>query len=637
MTWKVVTGKSAKTFSEVVDLGRRAKSLKVNKINSFDGLLRPGDKIDLMGNFTLTDLGLTDSDDDQGSEDIVMAVLENVEVLSAGREDRNGRRYELSKVKNSVDGFNMEFTIVTLNLTPKQVARVELAEKTGGLFAVLRHPKDTSVTEYEYLGSDILLTKDAPENVDLVLDENGNPIGRVVGDNIVDANGKIIGKVVDGKAVTFDGKPMGQIVKNVSPDDPILRVKETADIVRDADGNIIGRVVDGKIIDAQGRVVGEVDASGRAIGKDGRVLGKVEKNVALDANGNPVNIAKSAAASATRTRMETVVRDASGKVIGRVVDGKVVDANGNVIGTVDKSGNAVGLDGRKLGKTESVMVNQNGEVVGSEAQVVRDASGNVIGKVSEVVRDANGNVIGRVVDGKIIDADGNVVGTVDKDGNAVGLDGKVLGKTEKVVIDADGKVVGTVDKDGRATGLNGESLGVAETVLLDADGKVVGNVAEVVRDASGNVIGRVVNGQVLDADGNVIGTVDENGNAVGLNGEILGAVETVVTDENGQLVNEAVEVVRDAKGNIIGRIVDGKVVDENGNVIGEVKDGKVVDASGKVIAEGVSISAENPVAVAAEMNAKAEAAVTREVKFIDYIPGGTAKDGIVPVVRVRLE
>jgi Flp pilus assembly protein CpaB len=622
ITWEFITGRAAEKFSENLDLGRRAMSIRVSKIDSFDGLLRPGDTIDLMGKFELGKLGVVDAqrNDREAKEEVVMPVLERVTVLSAGREDYTGRRYERSQTRNSIDGFDMEFTIVTLHLSPRQVARVELAQQTGSLFAVLRHPDDSSLAGYDYMRANSLLEKDRPEAVDLVLDATGKPIGRIVGDNVVDANGNIIGKVVNGQAVGLDGKPLGQVVRNVAADDPLLRVTQTADLVRDAQGNVIGRVVDGKIVDARGNVIGSVDASGRAVGLDGRVIGTVQKNVALDAQGNPVDLTRSGA-KASQTKMEQVVRDAQGNIIGRVVNGQVVDKDGKVIGRVDASGQAIGLDGGRLGSVEQVMTDQQGNVVGQVKDIVRDASGRVVGSVEEVVRDAQGNIIGRVVNGEIVNDKGEVIGRVGADGKAVGLDGKVLGSVEKVI--------------------------------RDQQGNIVGQVEQVVRDAQGRVIGRVVNGQILNEKGEVIGRVDKDGRAIGLDGKVLGTVETravgadgqeigrvekAIVDASGQVVGELAEVVRDAQGNIIGRLVDGKVVDATGKVIGELRDGKIVDANGNVIAEGVTVSTENAALVEAALRQQLdETAGTSQPATVDFIPGGTAKEGIQPVIKVRLE
>lgn len=638
MTWESVTGTSAATFSEVVELGRRAMTIKVSKVDSFDGLLRPGDRIDLMGVFQLDDLGLDVGVDESEPEDIVMAVLQEVEVIAASRQDLNGTRYEVKRDKNSADGFDMEFTMVTLNLTPLQVKRVQLAEETGDLFAVLRNPKDTSVSDTDYVGVEILLTEDKPEPVDLVLDANGNPVGRIVGDNVVDSEGNIIGKVVDGKAVGFDGKPLGQIVKNVSADDPIHRVAEVVDVVRDADGNIIGRVVNGQIVDRAGNVIGKVDEQGRAVNLSGKPLGTIERNVALDRDGNVVDTSKSVVA-ASQTRRETVVRDASGKIIGRVVDGKVINAAGQVIGRVDKNGRAVGLDGRMLGKTEEVLVNRQGEVVGREQKVVRDASGKVLGRIVDgKIVDANGQVIGQVgADGKPRLFTGKTLGKVGDDGVVRDENGQVIGRVvDGQVIDADGNVIGVVGEDGVVREVSQQTLSV-ETALVDNDGNVKATVTEVVRDKNGNVIGRVVNGEVVDANGNVIGRIGKDGQPRGLNGEVLGTVDKVTLDAEGRPIDKAVEVVRDANGNIIGRLQDGKVIDAAGNVVGELVNGQIVDANGNVLASNVTVSSESETAVAAEVRERQASAITQRVRVVDFIAGGTGKDGITPVKRIRVE
>lgn len=680
MTWDLLTGVDTDKFSDVIEQGRRAKSIKVKKIDSFDGLLRPGDIIDIMGTFSMEDLGMSVSSSSRGSRDVVMPVLERVEVLEAARVDINGTRYELRQDKNSADGINLDFTLITLNLTPRQVARVEVADISGQIFAVLRNTLDTSTANYEYLGVELLMEADTAEAIDIVLDANGNPVGRVIGDNVVDDEGNIIGKIIDGKAVGLDGKPLGTIVENVSPDDAINRVDRVADVVRDEDGNIIGAV---------SKVVRD---------ENGNVIGRVVNGKVVDANGNVVG------------RQAQVVRDADGNVIGRVVDGKIVDANGRVVGEVGADGVARSSSGEVLGSVETAMIGSNGRVLGAVEDVVLDKAGNVVGTMKngkpvgangqalgtiergvaldkdgravdisnstaaagtsrrgKVVRDANGNVLGRVVNGQVLDSSGRVVGTVNKDGTAVGLNGKSLGKVEEVIVDrngnvvgreqsvvrdangnvvgrivdgkvldSSGNVVGVVGADGVARSSDGSKLGSVETVMVDKDGKVVAGVAEVVRDAQGNVIGRVVDGKVVDANGNVVGQV-VNGQAVDGSGNVIGGVEKVVVGENGRELQSSAEVIRDANGNIIGTVVDGKVVDSQGNVIGEYKNGQVVSSNGNVLYDNVSLTAEAVSAVAAELRSTGRDRAAVKIQIVDFISGGTAKDGITPVVKVRVE
>ena len=587
MTWDLLTGVDTDTFSDIIEHGRRAKSIKIKKIDSFDGLLRPGDIIDIMGTFDMADLGMPMSSGNRGSTNVVMPVLERVEVLEAARVDINGTRYELLPNKNSADGINLDFTLITLNLSPRQVARVEMANITGQIYAVLRNTLDTSTANYEYLGVELLREAAAAELIDIVLDANGNPLGRVIGDNIVDDEGNIIGNIIDGKAVGLDGKSLGRIVENVSPDDAINRVDKIADVVRDEDGNIIGILINGEVVDKAGNVIGTMK-DGKPVGANGQSLGTIERGVALDKDGRAVDINNSRAASGD-SRRGKVVRDSNGNVVGRVVNGQVVDSSGRVVGKIGKNGTAVGIDGKSLGTVEEVIVDRNGNVVGREQRVVRDA---------------DGNIVGRVVDGKVLDSSGNVVGVVDADGVARSSDGAKLGSVE--------------------------------TVMVGKDGRITATVSEVVKDAEGNVIGRVVDGQVVDANGNVVGQI-VNGRAVDSSGNVIGEVEKVVVGENGRELQSSLEVVRDAEGNIIGTVINGEVVDNAGNVIGRSVNGQILDGNGRVLYDNVSVTSEATNAVAAELRSVSRDRGIPKIRIVDFIPGGSAKDGITPVLKVRIE
>jgi len=404
ITWSALEGEAVDTFSENIDLGKRAKTIKISKINSFDGLLRPGDHIDLYGKFQGPKIGLPASVDEKVGNDVIFPLLENIVVLAAGKEDENGKKYEIFFDNTSADGFNMNFSMVAVQLSSRQAAKLELAQSNGDLVAVLRHPKDTSVSNVTQLTVSSLLEPDEPETVDLVLDANGKPVGRVIGDNIVDANGKIVGKMVDGKAVSFSGEVLGSVVSGVSEDDPMMRVAKVQDVIRDANGKIVGYVKDGQVVDQAGNVIGKVE-NGRAVSLTGETMGTVDKGVYLDKNGQEVDMSKS-----TAPVVSEVVRDASGKVIGRVVNGQVIDSSGKVVGSIDENGKPVGLDGESLGEIEKAFVGADGQVLNEPVVLVKDSQGNVIGRlVNGKVIDSTGKTIGELRDGKIIDANGKVI------------------------------------------------------------------------------------------------------------------------------------------------------------------------------------------------------------------------------------
>ena len=100
-----------------------------------------------------------------------------------------------------------------------------------------------------------------------------------------------------------------------------------------------------------------------------------------------------------------------------------------------------------------------------------------VGKLSATAVSADGKVLGTIIDGKVYDETGALIGRVDASGNVVDLDGNVIGSEQRgeLAIDANGNVIGVI-KDG------------------------------VVYDDAGNIIGTVdANGAITDNAGNTIG------------------------------------------------------------------------------------------------------------------------------------
>jgi Flp pilus assembly protein CpaB len=579
ISWDAVEQERVSRFSENVELGKRVKTVKISKINSFDGMLRPGDRIDLLGSFAAADIGLQKQPN--YADDVVINILEDIMVLAAGREDASGRKYENYYDQSTPDGFNMNFSTLSLMLTPAQVARVELAEKAGEMIAVLRHPKDTSMAELGQVTVASLLDPPPQELIDVVVDADGNLIGRIVGDNIVGADGRIVGKVVDGQAVGFDGKVIGRTVRGLNADDPLLRMHERATVVRDEQGNVIGRVIDGKVIDAQGNPIGTV-VDGKAVGVDGKSLGRVEANAVLDNQGRVVDMSRSRVQNqaAPQNRERQVVRDAAGNILGSVDGDKIVDAQGNVIGR-QRDGKAYDLNGKPLG---------------SISTVVEDAQGKIIGEMGQVVRDAEGKVIGRVVDGQLIGHDGDVLGVV-KDGKVLGRDGKVLGQVE--------------------------------SALLDSSGRPLEDNVRIARDASGKVLGTIVGDDIIDEQGRKVGSIK--------NGEVLDLAGQVVAGAQVAVQGDAKVVVRDADGNIIGTLRGDTVFGADGKATGKLVNGKIVDSNGNLVASGITVGAEQAANLLNAQQSNARKKQLEPTRMIQFIPGGTGTAGIIPVQTLRLE
>ena len=550
----------------------------MSNINSFDGMLRPGNFIDVLVGMDAETAGITGATD--GSEEVIFPVIENVKVLATGVD------YE-AKIQTQRRGgiaTDADFSTATLDVFPEQAAVLKSAEEAGRLIAVLRNRRDKDDSGFDSVQPSQLMdlmrkarnAALARASTDVVVDANGNVLGRVVGNTVYDAQGNIVGTVDENSnAVDADGNTIGR--------------KISAQVAVGNDGKKIGTVVGDKVYDDNGNLIGRV-VDGKVVSLDGKTLGSVADQ-AVDANGN---------------------------VIGNVVGDKVYDADGNVIARVDANGNVVDLNGNTIGRRNSKLaLDKNGNVIGRiVGDKVLDEDGNVVAVVdsqgrirtvgpvtkrneaSRVVLGKDGKPIGRVVGDKVLDANGNVVGTVNADGTVTDLDGNVLqtakervllGKDGKPmgtvvgdkVYDANGNVIATVDADGTVRDLDGNTIDaeIAE-VIQDENGNVTLKSADgTLRDENGNTVGFISGNELLDAEGNVIGTVDENGNYLLHDGEVIGTVA-----DGGQVASIAI-----VNCSMLGRVQGSDVVNASGvpvasiNAAGEVVDERQV-AIGAVLA-----------------------------------------------------
>lgn len=124
-------------FSNLVKDGRRALTFPVDNISSVNGLLRPGDKIDLLA--TLRDKG----------EAVTLPLLKNVEILATG-----------VNVNENVDIQERGYQTITLMVTPKEAASIVHAREVGSLTVTLRTQTDNDIAYNDKITMDQLLGKD---------------------------------------------------------------------------------------------------------------------------------------------------------------------------------------------------------------------------------------------------------------------------------------------------------------------------------------------------------------------------------------------------------------------------------------------------------------------------------------------
>jgi pilus assembly protein CpaB len=111
-------------FSARVGHGIRAMTIEVDEVNSLSGMLRPGDRIDLL-------LTLNSSADARGP--VAAPLMQDLNVLATGSSVRTD-----PGIGSGAPGFRA----ITVEVTPLQAQKLVLAQRSGRLTALLRHPED---------------------------------------------------------------------------------------------------------------------------------------------------------------------------------------------------------------------------------------------------------------------------------------------------------------------------------------------------------------------------------------------------------------------------------------------------------------------------------------------------------------
>jgi pilus assembly protein CpaB len=133
-------------FSEQVEPGRRAVTVPVDEVSAFDGLLSPGDHVDLMyAHQPLQSRGVFGPS--------VRVLLEKVPVLATGRATRRTLVHAPDGRSQEVDS---TFSTATLSVSPAEAQIITLAQRTGEIVATLRHPRDGAPTALSALDASAL-------------------------------------------------------------------------------------------------------------------------------------------------------------------------------------------------------------------------------------------------------------------------------------------------------------------------------------------------------------------------------------------------------------------------------------------------------------------------------------------------
>lgn len=129
---------SAGGVAAVIDPGKRAMAVKVDKVSGVSGFLHPGNRVDVL---------VTLNKSDKKRTPVTKIVLQNILVIATGTELQQKNKEKAS----SVD-------VITLELTPNESERLALATTQGTIQLALRNYANTEIVNSKGVTIDRLLS-----------------------------------------------------------------------------------------------------------------------------------------------------------------------------------------------------------------------------------------------------------------------------------------------------------------------------------------------------------------------------------------------------------------------------------------------------------------------------------------------
>ncbi|KAG7413244.1 hypothetical protein Forpi1262_v017060 [Fusarium oxysporum f. sp. raphani] len=412
--------------------------------------------------------------------------------------------------------------------------------------------------------------------------------------NLVNEKGHLFGKIIEGEikqliGLTSDDQGTiwdrtGRPLKDFS----ILKgavVYKEGGLVNDK-GDTIGKVTEGEIRQLIGL---KSDENGK-IWRDGKVVGQAEPLPEWD------RVPKKDYSILKGTKVNKVGKlvGSNGTVLGKVVEGDLKELLGK---RSDENGDIWNDFGEVIGKGEPASVAEGEEKSSAPFEHFPGATVESDGRVMY-----QGEQVGEVIEGNPKELKGS---QVDEDGDILDRRGNTIGKAKRWEAPEE-----EPEKPIDNSALAGKRVNKAGN-LVSESGEIYGRVIE--GDVK-KLVGRMSDreGNIRSESGDVIGKAElvSEGERGGKKDSPFAGLKNCIVSKDGKVVNQAGEtvgrlVIGDAKA-LVGRAVDddGEIVDSNGNVIGKAerweepekeqkhnplagrrvnREGNVVDADGNII------------------------------------------------------
>ena len=128
LTSDLASAQDEARLSQIIQDEMRALALPVNEVNTFGGLLRPKDHVDVLGTFQKPGSGRIET----------VTLLQNVTVLAVGSKLGSGREGVVSRVHSSVS----RNTTVTVLVSPEEAELLVFAQDRGEFSLTMRNEED---------------------------------------------------------------------------------------------------------------------------------------------------------------------------------------------------------------------------------------------------------------------------------------------------------------------------------------------------------------------------------------------------------------------------------------------------------------------------------------------------------------
>lgn len=127
----------ANNLASKIPREERAMSMPVDNISGLSGLLRPGDRVDIIGTFPTgsKDQVIPEAGGGTSVGYITMTLLQNVTLLAVGD--------QISNVSGKKKDNN--YSTVTMSVTVEEAELLHIAQTRGEMSLLLRHPEDVAI------------------------------------------------------------------------------------------------------------------------------------------------------------------------------------------------------------------------------------------------------------------------------------------------------------------------------------------------------------------------------------------------------------------------------------------------------------------------------------------------------------